>query len=467
VLNSKQTGKKPSLKFWILALFLVLLFATGGASRIDVQSLIILRPLTIVFCVIACFSLRIEHWAGRKWLLVSVIAMFCLALLHLVPLPPSFWQSLAGREELVVAEKLVGLKDVWRPLTLTPMNGWHALASLFVPLTVILFGVQLNREDLFRLLPLLIGLAALSGLIGLLQAIGDPQGPLYFYRMTNNGTAVGFFANRNHAATLLACLFPMLSIYASTAKGDPNEINFRKLLASSIAIIVVPLILVTGSRSGLIIALIGIVAAGILYRRPENVGVVKRTGKTLINITPILFALVVICLAFLTFFFSQAKAIDRLFDQSAADDMRTDYWSISLDLFWKYFPFGSGSGSFVEAYKINEPTYMLNANYLNHAHNDWIETAVTFGFPGVAALVITIVGFALRAYQLWRRQNGNIRAVAYGRLASVTIFMIAIASLSDYPLRTPIMLGVFAVFALWLTEADRKLQPSAARHKED
>lgn len=451
----RSSGEKPSPLFWVLGGFLVLLFATGGASRADVQSLIILRPVSVIVCALALMTLRREHLAQRKWLLGFFVAVFVLALLHVIPLPPALWQPLAGRQELVDVEKLTGLTDVWRPLTLAPMNGWHALLSLFVPLAVLLMGIQLNRDDLFRLLPLLIALTGISGLLGLLQAIGDPQSALYFYRITNNGSAVGLFANRNHAATLLACLFPMLAVFASTAKGTNDEVRLRQLLAAAIAIVLVPLILVTGSRSGLVSAVIGITGAGLLYRRPTDVRTVRRGTPNRIKAVPILGGLAVISLGFLTFFFSRAEAIERLFVEASGEDSRTDFWVVSLDLFSKYFPWGSGSASFVEAFQIVEPAYLLDATYLNRAHNDWVEIAVTFGLPGVIGLALAAASFLWRSYNLWRDADAGRRNVAFGRLASVCIAMIAIASVSDYPLRTPIMMGVFAIFALWLTESGR------------
>lgn len=451
----RSSGSKPSPLFWVLGAFLLLLFATGGASRTDVQSLVILRPLSIIACAIALMTLRREHLAQRKGLLASIAAVFALALLHVIPLPPALWQSLAGRQDLVEVGKLAGLADVWRPLTLAPMNGWHALLSLFLPLAVILLGIQLSRDDLFRLLPLLIALAGLSGLIGLLQAIGDPQGALYFYRTTNNGSAVGLFANRNHAATLLACLFPMLAVFASTAKGASDEVRLRQLVSVAISIVLVPLILVTGSRSGLVSAGIGIAAAGLLYRRPTDIRTVRKGAPSRFKPVPILGGLGVVSLGFLTYYFSRAQAIERLFAETNGADSRSDFWIVSADLFWKYFPLGSGSGSFVEAFQIIEPSYLLDATYLNRAHNDWVETAVTFGLPGVIALALAIFAFVRRSYMLWRHADVGRRYVAFGRLASVAMAMIAIASLSDYPLRTPIMMGVFAIFALWFTESGR------------
>ncbi len=458
----RSSDGKPSPLFWILGAFLVLLFATGGASRADVQSLVILRPVSVFVCALALMTLRREHLAQRKWLLGSFAAVFALALLHVIPLPPALWQSLAGRQDLVDVEKLTGLTDVWRPLTLAPMNGWHALLSLFVPLAVILLGIQLNRDDLFRLLPFLIALAGISGLLGLLQAIGDPQSALYFYRITNNGSAVGLFANRNHAATLLACLFPMLAVFASTAKGTTDEVRLRQLVAAAIAIVLVPLILVTGSRSGLVSAIIGMLGAGLLYRRPTDVRTVRRGSPSRVKAVPILAGLAVISLGFLTFFFSRAEAIERLFAEASGEDSRTDFWVVSLDLFWKYFPWGSGSGSFVEAFQILEPTYLLDATYLNRAHNDWVEIAVTFGLPGVIGLALASAAFFWRSYKLWRNADADRRCVAFGRLACVCIAMIAIASISDYPMRTPIMMGVFAIFALWFTENGRERSTSSS-----
>ncbi len=449
----EQSLNKPAPQFWLLAAFLIMVFMTGGASRIDVQSLPILRPFSVLMCAIAFMSLRIQHLDGRRSLLTAFAIALGLALAHVVPLPPSIWQALPGRGELIAVDSLTGLKDQWRPLTIAPANGWHAISSLFTPLAVLLLGVQLGREDLRRLLPLIISLAAVSGLVGLLQVISDPQGPLYFYRITNSGSAVGLFSNRNHAATLLACLFPLLAVYASMATGTDDQIRARQLLSASVAIVLVPLILVTGSRSGLISGVLGLVAAGLIYRRPAEGRKVRRgDARKSVGALPILGGIAAISLGFLTFFFSRAVAIERLFDETA-NVSRIDYWALSVEMFWKYFPWGSGSGSFVEAFLIVEPANQLTANYVNRAHNDWIETAVTFGLPGLILLASSVVLFALQGYKLWAVADGSRRSVALARAASAAILIIAIASFSDYPLRTPTMMSLFALFLLWLSSA--------------
>jgi O-antigen ligase len=456
LLRLNQTTTKASLQFWLLVLFLVLVFLTGGASRVDVQSLLILRPVSVMVCAAALMSLHREHLAGRKWLLAGIGAMLALAAAHLIPLPPSVWEALPGRQELIAIDSLTVLGEVWRPLALAPLNGWHALSSLVAPLAVLLLGFQLNRDDLYRLLPLLIGLIAFSGLFGLLQAIGSAESPLYFYRITNNGAAVGLFANRNHAAVLLACLFPLLSVFASASTGTADEQRRRQLLAAALAIILVPLILVTGSRSGLFIALIALAGAALLYRTPSAGRQVRRgDAAKKIGALPLLSGLTVICLGFVTFFFSRAEAIERLFAEASSEDNRSDFWVVSIDLFWKYFPWGSGSGSYVEAFQIAEPEAVLDSTYLNHAHNDWIEIAVTFGIPGMLLLAIALFVYVRRSFALWRQMDGKRRSVMFGRMAGIAMALIAAASLSDYPLRTPTMMCVFALLTLWFVEAGR------------
>ncbi|MFD1766081.1 O-antigen ligase family protein [Sphingorhabdus buctiana] len=361
-----------------------------------------------------------------------------------------------GRNEVIAIDSLIGLEPLWRPLTLTPMNGWHAIASLFAPFAVLLLGVQLSRDDLFRLLPVLIGLGALSGLFGLLQAISGGNPVLYFYRITNNGSAVGLFANRNHAAALLACLFPMLAAFTAITFGSVDRQRSRQILAAAIGIVLIPLILVTGSRSGLLLAVIGLMGAAMLYRQPLTGRPVRRSAmQWKFTAAPLLAGVTIVCLGLLSLYFSRAEAVERLFLHSAGDDGRAQFWLIAVDLFWKYFPVGSGSGSFVEAFQIAEPNRQLDSTYLNRAHNDWLETAVTFGVPGILLLVVALVAYVKKGYFAWFCADPLRRATVMARMASLAIIILAIASAFDYPLRTPTMMCIFVLLTLWLAESGR------------
>lgn len=424
----------------------------GGASRIDVQSLLLLRPLAAVFCAFALLTLRREHLVGRKLLLAGFAAIATLCLVHVIPLPPAFWQALPGREILLEVDRLAGLGDVWRPLTMTPMNGWHALASLAVPLAVLLLGVQLNRDDLYRLLQVLLIIGAASGLLGMLQVMGDPRGALYLYSVTNNGNAVGLFANRNHGATFLASLFPMLAVYASLGTGSVDQQRMRQFAAIAMGIVLVPLVLVTGSRSGMFLSVPALLAAALLYRKPVQGGAARRSGAAFrLEAWHLVAVAIVGSMVLLTIFFSRAESFDRLFQSSVAEDARGDFWQVGVALAFKYFPFGSGVGSFVEVFQIHEPTDLLKPTYVNHLHNDWLEIVLTGGMPAGLILAVAIARYAVGTFSLWRRKDADRRSVKIARLASVVIAILALASVTDYPLRTPSMMAIFAVLCLWFT----------------
>lgn len=173
-------------------------------------------------------------------------------------------------------------------------------------------------------------------------------------------------------------------------------------------------------------------------------------------ITSLATAGAVVGLGSLTFIVSRATAVERLFSKSFEEESRTDFWQVSLDILWKYFPWGSGSGSFVEAFLLAEPDAMLDSTYLNRAHNDWVEIAVTFGLAGIMLLAAAVAVFSVRMYRLWRHSDGRASAIVYGRMAGVAIGIFGISSISDYPLRTPTLMCVFTVCTLWFTMSSNR-----------
>lgn len=450
--KSPNRQKAVSPQFWMLASFLVFVFLFGGASRLDVQSLLILRPLSILACAAALLTLTRSHVADHRLLTVGIAASFFLALSHLIPLPPMIWRALPGRELIVEIDRAAGLGDVWRPLTLTPANGWHSLVAMCAPLATILLGVQLSRDELSRLLPLILGLGILSGLIGVQQAIGDPNGPLYFYEITSNGWAVGLFANRTNAAVFLACLLPMFATHASISTGTVDRQRLQGLLAAAACIAIAPLILVTGSRLGLFLGIAGLASAGLLYRKPEMGRVVRRSGRNWqVAAGPLLASVAIVCLGSMTFILSRAEAVDRLFRPSSEETGRLEIWNAAISATMSYFPVGSGLGSVVEVLMTRETDESLNSTYINHVHNDWIELAMTMGLPGLLILLTALILFARRAVDLWRTGDSSRRAVKLGKMAAVILLFLAIASVTDYPLRTPSLSCFAALCILWFS----------------
>lgn len=443
---------RDDLPYRALILFLIIVFLTGGSSRPDVQSLIILRPAAIVFCGVAALSLKWAHFQQQKFLSFMVAAIVVLTLLYILPLPPTVWPALPGREIIQEVDRLAGLGQLWRSASMVPEATKNTFFSLFVPLAVFLLAIQLKRDQLFGLLPAIVGLALLSGLIGMFQIIGDPSGPLYFYRISNFGSGVGLFANRNHQAILLASVFPMLSVYASATVQTPEQVRLRSWIALSAGAVLTPLLLVTGSRTGLVVGLLGMVFAALIYSRPKPTRVAKRKVERFDLRIPLAFFGLLI-LGALSIIMSRAEAFSRLAAPDAAEEQRLLVWGPILEIGWKYFPVGSGPGTFVETYQIDEPTRLLSLTYLNHAHNDWLELFITGGLPAMLLVAVSLVAYYRSARPLIGSVSPQRRGVMFGRLGAALLLLFGASSLVDYPLRTPTLSCLFIIAAMWIAAA--------------
>ncbi|MDP5280685.1 O-antigen ligase family protein [Sphingomonas sp. DG1-23] len=424
----------------------MLTFFLGGGARSDIQSLAILRPIAVLVGVGALFTLSRQNLRDYRALLILVGAAIAIVAIQLVPLPPGLWRHLGGHDVVVEIDAALGLDGVWRPITMVPDATFNALAALFVPAATLLLAIQLSPEERQRLLPLLVVLGLISGFLGLLQVVGPQQGPLYFYRITNHGSAVGLFSNRNHAAIFLATLFPMLAVLASHATGTEQRARFLRASTLIVGTVMVPLMLVTGSRAGLVVGAIGLASVFLLFRAPaKSAGGSRRKVARL----PLLVIAGGAALALVTVLFSRAEALQRLLSAGQNGDLRFRVWGPILDLSWKYFPFGSGVGSFAEVYQIYEQDGLLATRYLNHAHNDWLETLLTGGLPAIGLAVAAVLVCGVRSFAVWR-QPARSRTRDLARMSSVILLLLILSSLADYPLRVPSLASLSIIAAVLL-----------------
>lgn len=377
--------------------------------------------------------------------------MFFVLLSYFIPLSGGLVPSIDGTVAVAAFSNAIDDPIAFQGFPAVSKSAWQSLYFLFAPLAVSLYALQLERDDLRLALPLVLGIGTTSGILGVLQLAGTASGSLYFYSITNIGSAVGFFANRNHSAVFLACLFPLLAVFASIPRSaNPTSSNVKRLFAIAISILLVPLILVTGSRSGMLSAILGLTGGALLYVKSASSNVKSKMG---VPITSLFATSAIFCLVFATIYFSRAEAIDRVFAENGIINDRSEFWSSSLQLFGSYFPFGFGPGGFVTAFQIVEPLDMLGGAYLNRLHNDWLETVLTFGVPGILMILAGTIYYLRRSFVLWVRMNGERSVVAMGRMASIVIAILAVASVSDYPLRTPAMSGFAALVLVWFAHA--------------
>lgn len=455
--SPKMAKRAP---FWLLVALILVCFFTGGSSWGSELQLMLLRPLALAILGCAILTFRLEDF-GRHW--VVWVIFFGAALLtaaHLVPLPFSWWSVIPGRDIIVSMDQAAGLGQISRPLSMSPDATLNALYSLSVPLAVVVLAVQLSSTGHRHILALLIMLASLSGLIGILQ-IGGAN--LNFY--PEQSEAAGLFANRNHQVTLLAMIVPMSVACVSMASHKNSLGPFSIFLGLAPALVIIPLILITGSRTGFFVALIGLAISFLIFpsrvfSRGERGGI-----RTLL---PISFAGLTCFLISATIVASRDNTVDRIINSQS--DLRWPVWKSILENISQYMPWGVGIGSYAQAYQVLEPDVLLRPRISNHAHNEFLEVAFTAGIPGV--ILLSIAAWALAA-SLWsaywtRDDHSSGNSGVFARLGSGLIALLAFASVTDYPVRTPILAIVFALASVWASlgiSARRKQNYSKVRNE--
>jgi O-antigen ligase len=202
--------------------------------------------------------------------------------------------------------------------------------------------------------------------------------------------------------------------------------------------VAVPLVLVTGSRTGLLVAgasLVLVFAFSLLPIKRLSVRPWVRYSVAFASVGALVGA---------TIWASRDVAFMRLENQT--EDLRWPVWQSIIDMLPHYLPWGTGVGSYVEAYQVLEPDNLLRPTFSNHAHNEMLEIVFTAGIPGAALALLAVVFLAAA---VWRGLRAAGDAALFKRLGIVAIILLAIASISDYPVRTPILSAVFVLAAIW------------------
>ncbi len=436
--------------FWLTAGFFTFVFLFGGGSRADILSLVFVRPLAAIALVLGAVRLSSQDLYRWRWLLGILAAAALLAIVQIIPLPPGLWHALPGHGIIADIDAAGGLEGIWRPISLSPTDTLNALFALFVPAAFLVLLVKVDPARLDRMIVLALALGLLSALVGVAQSAGPGGGPLYFYRITNPEFAVGLFSNRNHQAVVLACLYPMLAIVASRSNAKPGSVKPRLAMTVLVGIALVPLILITGSRLGVGLAILGILSAPWVYRKPAISPSIRRESRTR-NYAPVLIGAAALAAVAMTAVLANISVFSRFAGgHDVASDLRFRIWLPIMRMTWNYFPFGAGLGSFDYAYRIGEPDALLIPQYINHAHNDYLEVALTGGLPGVLIVLAAAIALATRLIVVMRSRRDQVAPVA--RAGAVVVVLIAVASLFDYPLRTPSIACIFILATVCLLQ---------------
>lgn len=446
---------RPGLSGWVLLAYLVILWVAGGASRADVAGQVIVRMATTVGIVILLLGAPRPALRPVRMPAFLLAAATALVALQLVPLPFAIWQALPGRALMAnFAIALDAGKHPWMPLSLDPAATTNALGALLAPVLVLTALAGMPASGRRWLLPTLVLLIAASGLFGLMQfSLGHFVNPL----VNNTPWQVsGTFANRNHYALFLAlgCVLAPAWALETQRLGWANALA----MAWGLTLFFVMLLLVTGSRAGLLLGAIAIVIGLILTRE----AIQRRLRHAPRWLLPVMvfgaFGLVAGAVA-LSLGAGHAEALERLLAPGEGEDMRSRAFPTVMAMIRDYLPLGSGAGGFDTVFRIHEPFNLLKRTYFNHAHNDFLEIVLDTGLPGLALLVAAVGWWLSASARAWRAGPGKEHLLP--KLGSAMLFLILIASVVDYPARTPLMMTMVTISAVWLSDRLTGHDPSA------
>lgn len=401
---------------------------------------------------VSLFGLLILSWAF--WCLrgglpnkASYFALLIIGLglglmvLQLLPLPPQIWSALAGRAFVTKDFSLLDMNGLWQPLSLSPAMTKQDIISILPALAAFFAVISISSREWPVLSWTIVGLALASAIVGLAQRFLGQDSVFNFYHSTDPVTASGFFANHNFLAAQIYTALPFVVVLTLQNKvKQPIMRRILPLFAFLAGAIMIAGLGATGSRMGavlLVITLLLIVC--LVFSKSQSTGF--RGGRvSVLSILGLILGSVVIAQLLLA-------ALLRFSETDIASDYRGVVIESSLTTLKAFFPIGSGFGSFVPAYQLFEqPGKMIDA-YVNHAHNDWLELLIEGGLPIALILFAFLIWLVVMAFIAWRKNSINL----YSKAASISIGMLCIHSLVDYPIRTPALMTMFGLFCGMLT----------------
>lgn len=412
---------------FFVAGYVLLATLLGGSSQ-GMWTNLALQLLGIVLIAWAAIARPGEGWGGgSRSLRLLLITALVLVLLQLVPLPPAVWAKLPGREVITAGYEQIGYALPALPLSLTP---FHSVMALFAAIPAI---AALVVTEKLRPIHWWIAIAILAGtllgvLLGALQVAGGGGSWAYLYRFTNPG-AVGFFANRNHMATLLLTAIPMAFALAGSAKSNKRSTSLGRFgVAAAMTGLLVVGIALNGSFAATVLALPVLVASAALLpglarwtRLALPVALLGLAGGVAVLATnPVTAALGA--------------------DASASVSSRTAAWAVTTHAIGDSFPAGTGLGSFEQVYRHYEDPLAVTPEYVNHAHNDYLEIVLELGAAGLLLVAFFLAWWVVAAVRIWQ----SPMSTPLTRAATIATAVILAHSVVDFPLRTAAISVIFA-----------------------
>jgi O-Antigen ligase len=418
-----------SISFWCIALGLGLILApvrglSGGQ----------LALVGLAFVVVAAYALVLhEQLAAHPWFAS----------------PHPIWRE---------AAEVLGT-PLQPSVSIARNEPFYALGSPLVCMLSLMCGflVGMDGNRARQLLRVIAWSGAAYAAYGIVAEVFDPTHVLWREKQAYVSVLTATFINRNTAAVYFgSCSIVWATLLAERVRAHAPQgaLDWRKLsnrllsdtprdmvLSFSMLFICLAAMFMTGSRAGVVLSLLALVAAITVYFRHD---LPSRSGVIVAVAAGGVIALVLLQI--------MGAGVSGRFDiQGLVDTGRLSTYRSTLHMIAAHPWFGTGQGTFVWAYPAYRSADMPLWGVWDRAHSTPLEIAVELGLP-LAGLVI--VGWTIVLSVLIRGVRVRRRNVV-APLAALGVAMITLLhSLIDFSPQIPgYAIVVFAVIGCGLAQS--------------
>jgi O-antigen ligase len=434
-----RNEKSETVWAFVVGLFASFLLVVGPLQVLVPKIDEVLSVITILLIVVSVWRLRSGLPSS---LAVSGLILLALGVLlicaQLIPLPASIWSTFPGRQTVLDTLSATKIEPGQMPLSLDPF-ATRGIVLYIVPSIGLFFASLSISPQSRKTWAITVVAAAIScAMLGLVQKFQGPDSSFFLNsNPVGDSSAKGTFFNRNFFAAQLYCTIPLVSaLGVATLSG--RAIN-RFVEASMLLVYFIALMAAlgaSGSRGGLGLAMLAVLLSTALAWSGRN-----QAAETT-NSRRWMFPLTILALLLVAQF--GIVGLLRIAETDTATDLRGTMAANTWEAIKAYFPVGSGFGSFVPIYKLFESPEQLFPQFVNNAHNDWLQLALEGGLPMIILMIGFVAWYLVASLKVWRTGSNSIEDLLL-RAASLIILLLLLHSIFDYPLRTRALMGLFAV----------------------
>jgi O-antigen ligase len=420
------------------ALFALILVFGGKDFQFQTWQLPILQLSTVLILYHSIKIYRIDTLEKLQFVRIICVPalLVILVAIQLVPLPMA-WVS-KTQPQLLGEIRAFGDPAGWVPLTTDMLQTVHFLLYAIMGAALYIAFRLESRSAIVIALRCLLCIAFFSLALAAVQ-VSTGGRTFDFWNSPHAPYGPGIFANRNHQALFFGLTIAAIWWMAGQAAF------FHRWLAITFTLMLLIGVISTGSRAGMILALLLTVGSILIFDEKAWSSSRRFKASLLLGGSAIL--------AWLAFAnLRVGHSLSRF--NAIEDDLRWTFWRGTWKAVEAFFPGGSGYGTFVDAYALYETIDDVSPTYANRAHNEYLEFLLEGGLLFLVALAGALTLLILRTYRLFRRR-GVASSTRLHLLGALWTAAILLHSLVDYPARTPAILTLFALgLAVFFTDDD-------------